>query len=199
MEIKRAKQTIQEFLCGGHYYLELKGRKIIQDGEELYISNRLFNEKEVSWFNKYARALMPYPEEVRFYILLYGAETPEENMVRPIYSQIALVEESFNVPNNVHFEDLFEYGGYSFIPAGTWHSWHITGDFREMNSHLMSDWQTNLNNYRGKDCHWSHAEFYKAAGKDCEDDIFFCVERQRYYVPCENELFMLKDTPENHI
>ena len=42
MNIKKFKRTIQQFLNDGHAYTELQGKRINQDGEILYISNRLF-------------------------------------------------------------------------------------------------------------------------------------------------------------
>ena len=192
MKLKRSVRTIRDFLNDGHSYTELKGRKITQDGEELYISNRLFSQKEVDNFNEYREMMMPFPAEVRFFFHLYGAESPDDHMVTSIYSKIALVEETFDIPDNLDASAIFEYQGFTFIPAGTWHSWNIHGDFKEMNSHLKCDRELKMDNYMGKDHHWNHQEFYEVAGKNCIDDVFFCVERQQYYVPWENEMFQFK-------
>ena len=190
MKMKKFAKTIREFLSEGHQYAELQGRRIMQEGEILYISNRLFTEKEINNTNEYVQWMMQYQPEVRFVFWLYGNTDPDDCMVTRIWSQVALVEEEFDIPEGLDDKAIFEYGGYSFIPAGTWDSWHIQGDFKELQQHLKSDWETHLNNYR-KGGQWSHGDFYKAAGGPT-DDIFFCVERQRYYVPCENELFLLK-------
>ena len=195
MKLKRSTRTIQQFLEDGHSYMELQGRKITQDGKEMYISNRLFSEKEVN-FQEHCRRewmrLFPSINGCFTNFRAYGGDTADADMVDWIYFCYARVEEDFDVPDNLDVSAMFEYQGFTFIPAGTWHSWNIHGDFKELNSHLKSDRKLKMDNYMGKDHYWNHKEFYQTAGKDCEDDIFFCVERQHYYVPCENEMFQMK-------
>ena len=201
MNIKKFKRTIQQFLNDGHAYTELQGKRINQDGEILYISNRLFSPKEVKDFQKYAEMLMQYLKEdkfkdSRFIIRLYGAADADARMVTWIYSQVALVEETFEIPDDLDVTKMFEYQGYSFIPAGTWKNRDIDGNFFECQRRLTSDYSLKMTNYMGADFHWNHQDFYEAAGgyDKCLDDFFFCVEKNSYYCPCPNEIFRLKSS-----
>lgn len=95
-------------------------------------------------------------------------------------------------------DGTFAFGGYHFTPYRKFdkseqesslyafvHSGQLTSD-RELGMSIYDRW---------KKVDYSHKAFYEAStDKTC--DIFRCVETGKLYVPCENELFIYTEPPQ---
>lgn len=87
-------------------------------------------------------------------------------------------------------ENIFEYGGYHFIPhrpfrGKTESSFHAVSQKLRTDSELGMFSDRSRNGFRTD---YNYDDFYAAStDKDC--DIFRCVETERLYVPGANELF----------
>ncbi|MCD7886841.1 MAG: hypothetical protein LUG44_04385 [Clostridiales bacterium] len=84
----------------------------------------------------------------------------------------------------------FEYGGLHFIPEQRFEPQgqrHRRIPLSRMGQEAEADL------FPGEFA-YSHSGFYEAATvKDC--DIFRCVENRRLYVPCENDLQLYEEPP----
>ena len=88
-------------------------------------------------------------------------------------------------PNNV-----FEYGGYRFIPYRNFTTEEKYDDAKEISRRVRSDPEMGLCASGGKEskCDYSNDSFYeKSPLKEC--DVFICLENGKLYVPARNELF----------
>lgn len=83
-------------------------------------------------------------------------------------------------------KEAFEYLGKHFEPVK-----RLTDKQLELNTiskHLYSDRELGFSKYDWKKVNYSHEGFYEA----CEDeyyDLFKCIENNKIYIPCGNELF----------
>lgn len=103
------------------------------------------------------------------------------------------------VPEKIKHNKSFLYKVYRFIPAGSFADFGIKDDFFEITHCLTSDnvlaiWKKHQHpGNRPEDrprFEWCHKDFYGLTDAK-EDDVFYCIETGRFYVPCENELFAL--------
>ena len=98
------------------------------------------------------------------------------------------------IPEQIKNNASFKYQAYHFIPAGVFSDYNIEEDFFAITKCLTRDWVMGIwNKGQGDNARfdWNVNDFYTQAGKRT-NDIFYCVEMAHFYVPCENELFMLK-------
>lgn len=90
-------------------------------------------------------------------------------------------------------EKSFKYGGYTFVPLGRFTSFGIKAntDMKEIMKYLYF-----INRGYVADGHekYNYDDFYKAAGIDCDDDVFFCPQTKELYVPCEEYLAIFDKT-----
>ena len=103
------------------------------------------------------------------------------------------------VPDKIKNNKLFRYKVYRFIPAGPFADFGIKDDFKEISCKIETDnilaiWKRNSrNSNRPEDIprfEWCHKDFYDMTEAK-EDDVFYCIETGKFYVPGENELFAL--------
>ena len=77
----------------------------------------------------------------------------------------------------------FSYGGYTFVPSGRLTDYGFKDGclLTEVSKYLYG-----INRGCVADGHekYNYDDFYKAAGSDCEDDVFYCPQTQELYVPC---------------
>ena len=88
-------------------------------------------------------------------------------------------------PNNV-----FEYGGYRFIPYRNFTTEEKYDDAEEISRRVRSDPEMGLcaSGRKESKCDYSNDSFYeKSPLKEC--DVFICLENGKLYVPARNELF----------
>ena len=85
-------------------------------------------------------------------------------------------------------KEKFEYGGYHFIPERKFTKQENNFDY--ISGHIQTDTMLGFCKegyaYESK-YPYSHESFYKASG-DSKCDIFRCVENNKLYIPCENDL-----------
>lgn len=83
---------------------------------------------------------------------------------------------------------VYTYGGKHFIPHSKLGNVTSLCDIM-----LRSDLELGFfdRDYPGREMKhpYSYKEFYKAMG-DSQTDIFYCIETQKLYIPCEHELFI---------
>lgn len=95
--------------------------------------------------------------------------------------------------NKENEKKSFRYGGYTFVPSGKFKDYGFKdgASMVEIVSCLKS-----INRGYVADGHekYDYKEFYKAAGKDCEADVFFCPQTQELYVPCGSYLAIFDKT-----
>lgn len=76
----------------------------------------------------------------------------------------------------------FTYGGYTFVPSGrlTDYGFKEGALLKEVPKCLYD-----MNHGYVADGHevYNYDDFYKAAGDDCEDDVFYCPQTKELYVP----------------
>ena len=89
--------------------------------------------------------------------------------------------------NKENEKKSFRYGGYTFVPSGQFK------DYGFKDGASMIEFVKCLHGInRGcvADGHekYDYDAFYKAAGDDCEDDVFYCPQTKELYVPCEGYL-----------
>lgn len=77
----------------------------------------------------------------------------------------------------------FNYGGFTFEPAGQFKDYGIMPGKREMVNITSALFYPNNGYVADGDTAFDYDEFYKAAG-GCEDDVFLCKENGERYVPC---------------
>lgn len=103
------------------------------------------------------------------------------------------------VPEKIRDHKVFRYHAYRFIPAGTFADFGIKDDFYEIANKLGTDnvlaiWKKSSRNSRRPEdqprFEWCHKDFYGLTDAK-EDDVFYCIETGKFYVPGENELFSL--------
>lgn len=95
--------------------------------------------------------------------------------------------------NKENEKKSFRYGGYTFVPSGQFKDYGFKdgASMIEIVSCLHS-----INRGCVADGHekYDYKAFYKAAGKDCEADVFFCPQTQELYVPCGSYLAIFDKT-----
>lgn len=81
----------------------------------------------------------------------------------------------------------FTYGGYTFVPSGRLTDYGFKDEclLTEVSRYLYG-----INRGCVADGHekYNYDDFYKVAGSDCEDDVFYCPQTQELYVPCDEYL-----------
>lgn len=81
----------------------------------------------------------------------------------------------------------FKYGGYTFVPLGRFTSFGIkaNAEMKEIMPYLYF-----INQGYVADGHeeYRYDDFYKAAGEECQSDVFLCKETAEMYVPCLRDL-----------
>ena len=77
----------------------------------------------------------------------------------------------------------FNYGGFTFEPAGQFKDYGIMPGKREMVNITRALFYPNNGYVADGDTAFDYDGFYKAAG-GCEDDVFLCKENGEHYVPC---------------
>ena len=82
----------------------------------------------------------------------------------------------------------FTYGGYTFEPAGQFKDYGIKPGRNEMRQICRAIHYPNSGYVADGDVKFDYDEFYKAAGDDCDADVFFCKETGEQYVPCSSVL-----------
>ena len=99
------------------------------------------------------------------------------------------------IPERLKDNPSFKYQAYHFIPAGLFSDFGIEDDFFAISKCITRDnilaiW----NKHQGLDARfdWDVNDFFAQAGERT-NDVFYCVETACFYVPGENELFMLKN------
>lgn len=88
----------------------------------------------------------------------------------------------------------FVYNGYTFIPHRKLSEIEKGLDIYNTTRilELRRDPELGMWNYDNRKVDYNYDEFYKIADAIEDADIFYCVETERYYIPCENELFQCK-------
>lgn len=81
----------------------------------------------------------------------------------------------------------FQYGGYTFVPDGTFESHGIKKGKREFYYLSRALHYPNSGCVADGDEKFDYEEFYRASG-DSEDDIFLCEENGERYAPCAKVL-----------
>jgi len=82
----------------------------------------------------------------------------------------------------------FTYGGYTFEPRGQFKDYGIMPGRSEMRQICRAIHYPNSGYVADGDVKFNYDEFYKAAGDDCDADVFFCKETGEQYVPCSSVL-----------
>lgn len=192
------QMTIQDYLKEGNSFASLKN-KPIKDGENTVFIHEKFFTQEALEEHKRMWSECPDDASYKYKESLYGGDTPDAKWVDWIYTYSAIVtkETAYDVPEELDIEKMFTYHGWHFIPAGPFKKYLENDDFKTISVNLKSEWKMKLYDYE-EEGNWNHKLFYKAAnlyGGNCTDDVFFCVETQKYHVPGKHELFILNTNP----
>ena len=187
--------TIQEYLKEGNSFASLENKPIKEDNKTVFIHKNFFTQKALDG-HKNMWADVPNDASFKYQERLYGGETPDAKWVDWIYTNTAIVnkETAYDIPDELDADKMFTYQGWHFIPAGSFEKYLKENDLKSISVKLKSEWNMILNDYK-EDGVWSHKQFYLSADQmcgQCECDVFFCLETQKYHVPCEHELFILK-------
>ena len=87
----------------------------------------------------------------------------------------------------------FTYGGYKFVPSGKFADYGFKDGAVLMEvSKCLYDTNRGFVAYGHEE--YNYAAFYKAAGIDCDDDVFYCPQTKELYVPCERYLAIFDKT-----
>lgn len=143
---------------------------------------------------------MPYNEESDTLMVELDVETYNYFGTRPHKFVVCSLKQLKaapvpRIPKRLKGRKAFRYQIYTFIPAGSFADYGIEDGFVAINRCLTHDDVMGIwlrNRYNTPRFDWSHKGFYIQA-EHVEDDVFYCVDLGRYYVPCENELFQLKE------
>ena len=82
-------------------------------------------------------------------------------------------------------EKVFEYLGLHFQPIKKFRK---NQSFYSISRRFRRDFDLGFTTYDDRKKDYSYVEFYIASGNS-ECDIFKCIENNKNYVPCNNELF----------
>ena len=84
--------------------------------------------------------------------------------------------------NKENEKKSFRYGGYKFVPSGKFTDYgfkdgavlvEVSKCLYDINYGYVADGHEKYN----------YNDFYKAAGDDCKDDVFYCPQTKELYVP----------------
>lgn len=88
-------------------------------------------------------------------------------------------------------EKEFVYNGFTFRPCRV-----LNAKEKELDLHktmkvlnMRRDTELGMWNYDDKKVNYNYKEFYKMADDVEIADIFYCIETEKYYIPCNNEMF----------
>lgn len=86
----------------------------------------------------------------------------------------------------------FTYNGYTFIPHRVLNSKEKGLDLYNTTKvlNLQRDFELRMWNYDDKKVDYNYKEFYEVADTVEIADIFYCIDTGRYYIPCNNEMFL---------
>lgn len=98
-----------------------------------------------------------------------------------------LARNCLNKNSNIMEKTRFQYGGYTFVPDGTFKSHGIKKGKREFYYLSRALHYPNSGCVADGDEKFDYEEFYRASG-DSKDDIFLCEENGERYVPCAKVL-----------
>lgn len=90
--------------------------------------------------------------------------------------------------NGDGMDNVFTYHGFHFCPVGMFPAG--CDSLKDCSWHMRRKVEPYMSTYDWAKYPYKHNDFYRAAGNSGKDqDVFYCLETGRLYVPGENELF----------